>query len=100
MRGWLNGRPDHERQVNRRFFLLASFAQHKKSMAGARKLGYDQSYHNQNAEANTYVQNEPRMLLEKPAHKLFGFGFRCRTALAIVVRWTLHVVSVTNAHKQ
>jgi hypothetical protein len=29
MRGWLNGRPDHERQVNRRFFLLAALAQHK-----------------------------------------------------------------------
>jgi hypothetical protein len=69
-------------------------------MAGSRKLGDDQGYHNQNAEANTYVQNEPRMLPEKPTHKLLGFGFRRRIALSIVVRWTLHVVSVTNAHKQ
>jgi hypothetical protein len=69
-------------------------------MAGARKLGDDQGYHNQNDEANTYVQNEPRMLLEKPAHKLLGLGFRRRIALSIVVRWTLHVISVTNAHKQ
>ena len=69
-------------------------------MAGVRKLGDDQSYHNQNAEANTYIQKEPRMLLEKSAYKLLGFGIRRRTALPIVVRWTLHVISVTNAHKQ
>jgi hypothetical protein len=70
-------------------------------MAGAGKLGSNQRRYNQNAEASPDVQNEPGMFLEKSAYKLPGPGFRGweRIILPIVVRWTLHVIPVTNAHK-
>jgi hypothetical protein len=67
-------------------------------MTGLGKLGNNESDNEQSAKADTNIQKEPRMLLEKPAHKLLGFGLRGRIALSIVVRWTLHVISVTNAH--
>src|ERR1022692_1027868 len=70
------------------------------SMTRAGKLGDDQSYHDQNAEADTEIQKEPWIFLEKYTCKLLGLGIRRRTALPIVIRWPLHVVSVTNAHNQ
>jgi hypothetical protein len=46
------------------------------SMAGAGKLGNDQGRHNQNAEANAGIQEEPGMFPEKSGDKLLGPGFR------------------------